>query len=447
MGDSADEYAYYDSGQKYTNATTSSYGASYAANDVIGCALNLDAGTLTFYKNGSSQGQAFSGITGVYVPALSDTSGGSSSAFVANFGQRPFAYTAPSGFKALCTANLPAPTIVKPSTVFDTKLYTSNAGTLTVSGLGFSPDFAWLKSRGTAVAHALYDTVRGAGYALSSNLTDAEKYATDGFVSFNSDGFTLGANNNSPQPDINYTNNIARVAWCWDAGSSTVTNTAGSITSQVRANASAGFSVVTFTPSGASSVGHGLGVAPALIIVKNRSISDSWYTYHVAVGTGKYMVLNSTAAALTGANGFTSVSASTFTVGADVISNYAHVAYCFAPVAGLSAFGSYTGNGSADGPFVYTGFRPRWVMIKITNTGTSIDHWVMWDTARDDYNVADSYLLANNPQQEVTSSAVTIDALSNGFKLRNSSINQNGSGSTYIYAAFAEAPFQYARAR
>ncbi len=123
------------------------------------------------------------------------------------------------------------------------------------------------------------------------------------------------------------------------------------------------------------------------------------------------------------------------------------VAYCFAPVVGYSSFGSYTGNGSTDGPFVYTGFRPRWVMIKITNTGGTTDHWVMWDTARDDYNVADSYLLANNPQQEVTSSAVTIDALSNGFKLRNSSSNQNGSGSTYIYAAFAEAPFQYARAR
>jgi hypothetical protein len=373
--------------------------------------------------------------------------------WAANFGQRPFAYTTPSGFKALCTANLPAPTIVNPSTVFDTKLYTSNAGTLTVSGLGFSPDFAWLKSRGTGVAHALYDTVRGAGRALKSNTTEAEQFTADGFVSFNSDGFTLGANTSSPQPDINFTNNIARVAWCWDAGTSTVTNTAGSISSQVRANPSAGFSVVTYAGNntGGATVGHGLGVKPALIIAKSRSV-DGWAVRHDSLANNQYLFLNSTAAAATALNLWfnTAPTSAVFTVNSDSNVNGAstnYVAYCFAPVAGLSAFGSYTGNGSADGPFVYTGFRPRWVMIKITNTGGTTDHWVMWDTARDEYNVADSYLLANNPQQEVTSAVVTIDALSNGFKLRNSSSNQNGSGSNYVYAAFAEAPFQYARAR
>jgi hypothetical protein len=415
----------------------------------IGIALNLDANECKIYHNNQLRLTATGIPVGIYF--FWHSADGAIDQIKTNFGQRPFAYTAPSGFKALCTANLPAPTITNPSTVFDTKLYTSNAGTLTVSGLGFSPDFAWLKSRGTGVAHALYDTVRGAGRALKSNTTEAEQYTTDGFVSFNSDGFTLGANNNSPQPDINYTNNIARVAWVWDAGSSTVTNTQGSISSQVRANASAGFSIVTYTGTGSNAtVGHGLGVGPSWIIIKNRTTSHDWIVYANESGTLKQLYLNLTLGS-SGA-GLSLPSSTTFNLagGGATGSNGSgdnYVAYCFAPVAGYSAFGSYTGNGSSDGPFVYTGFRPRWVMIKITNTGTSIDHWVMWDTVRDDYNVADSYLLANNPQQEVTSSAVTIDALSNGFKLRNSSTNQNGSGSTYIYAAFAEAPFQYARAR
>jgi hypothetical protein len=437
--------------------------SSLTSGDIIGVAVNFDAGKIWFSRNGTWElsgspsagtGATTTFTTGVNYYLMSQGYGTWSGSL--NAGQRPFAYTAPSGFKALCTANLPAPTIVQPSTVFDTKLYTSNAGTLTVSGLGFSPDFAWLKSRGTAVAHALYDTVRGAGRALSSNLTDAEKYTTDGFVSFNSDGFTLGANVNSPQPDINYTNNVARVAWCWDAGNTTVTDNTGSIQSTRRTNASAGISIVSYTGNGVNgaSIGHGLGVAPHMVISKSRSNSGtSWAVFHKSLGGNKNLWLDLTNAASTGSTWWHGTDPSSSVVYVGSGSNetnqngWTFVQYCFAPVAGLSAFGSYTGNSSADGPFVYTGFRPRWVMIKITNTGTSIDHWVMWDTARDDYNVADSYLLANNPQQEVTSSAVTIDALSNGFKLRNSSSNQNGSGSTYVYAAFAEAPFQYARAR
>ena len=371
-----------------------------------------------------------------------------------NFGQRPFAATATSGYLALCDTNLPAPTIARPSTVFDTKLYTSNASTLTVSGLGFSPDLAWLKSRGSAVAHALYDTVRGAGRALKSNSTDAEQYTTDGFVSFNSDGFTLGANTSSPQPDINFTNNVARVAWCWDAGASTVTNTAGSISSQVRANPSAGFSVVTYTGTGANAtVGHGLGVAPQIVFVKCRSTgATNWRVYHSSLGATKWVELNSTSAAGTASTIWnnSAPTSTVFSLGTDPDANgntRTLVAYCFAPVAGYSAMGSYTGNGSADGPFVYTGFRPMWVMVK--NTSASAN-WILWDSARDINNVIDLRLRANTSESEtsLTDAFSNVDFLSNGFKLRSSAGGDaNSNGTTYIYAAFAESPFAYSRAR
>jgi hypothetical protein len=469
LGNGANGWCFLDDGRVFYNGSASSYGSAIATNDIFMIALDIGAGKVWYGNNGTwfASGNPATGANASQSFTAGQTitfavATGGACAFTSNWGARPFAYTAPSGFKALCTANLPAPTIVKPSTVFDTKLYTSNAGTLTVSGLGFSPDFAWLKSRGTAVAHALYDTVRGAGYALSSNLTDAEKYTTDGFVSFNSDGFTLGANVNSPQPDINYTNNIARVAWCWDAGSSTVTNTAGSISSQVRANPSAGFSVVTYTGTGGTAtVGHGLGIAPSFILIKERSPNtDNWNVYHSSIGASAWLQLNLTNATSTGSEMWNSTSPTSTVVtvrnpgsgGYSNRSGAAYVAYCFAPVAGYSSMGSWQNNGSNDGTFVYLGFRPKFILLKNTD---NVERWYIMDSSRHTYNVppADATKLQPNlSDAEGTGLAntATIDFLSNGFKIRttNTASGEISFGTrNYIYAAFAEAPFQYARAR
>ena len=439
VGGNADSWGYYaDNGNKYTNGGNSSYGASFTSGDVIGVAFDADAGTLTFYKNGASQGQAYSGLTnGPYTFALGN--GGNRSA-IANFGQRSFAYTAPSGFKALCTANLPAPVVTKPSDLFDVKLYTGNGSTQTIS-TNFSPDFLWFKARGDSGQHALYDIVRGASKSLVSNSTASEATEGGGLASFDSAGFSLSGDNTVQGS----TNGSSRsyVAWAWDAGSSTVTNTQGSISSQVRANAAAGFSVCTFTqPSSSNSFswGHGLGVAPELVFMKPTSASGNWQVYHKSTGA-QYLWLNSTNAA-TG-TGWSTVNSSVVTATATLwAGNYATVAYCFAPVAGYSSMGTYTGNGSADGPFVYTGFRPAWVLIKCSTQAT---YWNLKDSKRYGYNPTDPVLHPNLSDAE--SATQGIDFCSNGFKVRTSDGGYNTSGATYIYFAVAESPFQYARAR
>ena len=444
-GQNANSWSYYSAnGNKYTNNSTSSYSATYTANDVIGVALDADNGTLTFYKNGVSQGQAYSGLTsGPYFASCSDAGGGSSAnSAVFNFGQRPFAYTAPSGFKALCDTNLPAPTIANPSTVMDVKLYTGTGSTQTISGLGFSPDLVWIKSRSAAYNHRLYDFVRGATKAIYSNTTTAETTEPAGLSTFTSTGFNIGSS-----VGVN-DNSIAYVAWTWDAGSSTVTNTQGSITSQVRANASAGFSIVTYTGNVTySTIGHGLGIRPSLIIVKSRTGATNWAIYHSSLGASAYLYFN-TAAVATDNVMWQGVSptSSVFSVGNYNENNGSntYVAYCFAPVAGYSAFGSYTGNGSADGPFVYLGFRPRWILFK--NSSVGVENWWLHDTARNTYNVMTSLLLPDSAGAEATNTAHSVDALSNGFKIRTNAQGVNGVH-TIVYAAFAENPFQYARAR
>jgi hypothetical protein len=416
----------------------------------------MDNGNLVFYKNNTSQGTAYSSGTfsgKTIMPAVGN-GGGATVTYTLNAGQRPFAYTAPSGFKALCTANLPAPLVTKPSTVMDVVTYTGTGATRSITGLGFSPDFVWIKERGATAGHNSYDIVRGASVYLASESTNAEGTDTDALTSFNSDGFSLGSGYT-----VKSANGSGRsyVAWTWDAGSSTVTNTQGSITSQVRANASAGFSIVTYTGTGSSAtVGHGLGVEPHLIITKNRSNgSYGWYTYAKAVGNTKYLILEGTAAATT----FnlwqdTTPTSSVFYLSSNAAvmnngNNY--VAYCFAPVVGYSSFGSYVGNGSSDGSFVYTGFRPRLVMIKCS---TAVFDWRIFDTSRSDANGANvvNYKLypntsgAENGSGGDNSSTNNIDILSNGFKLRTANGATNDP-QTYIYAAFAESPFNYARAR
>jgi len=439
LGGDANGWGFGTSGNKYNNNTATSYGSSCSTTDIVGVAFDADNGTLTFYKNGVSLGTAFSGLTTgvIYFPAA----GSNNSAGIVNFGQRPFAYTAPSGFSALCTQNLPDPTIADGGDYFNTLLYNGNGNTgQTVTGVGFQPDFVWLKNRNQAGGyyHCLFDAVRGAGYRLKSNSTDAEANATAIFSAFTSDGFTFPAGQgNTIENDSAGT----YVAWNWKANGAGVTNTAGTITSTVSANTTAGFSIVTWTNAGNgdATVGHGLGVAPKFIITKKRSTTNDWYTYTTIIdGSYDYLSLNTTNSK---ADSVKAAPTSTvFTT--DMGDTSTAVAYCFAPVAGYSAFGSYTGNGSADGPFVYTGFRPRFLLVK---SATTAQHWIIDDTTRNPYNITNLELYPSLSNAE--SSDPSYDLLSNGFKLRITSANKNASGVTYIYAAFAENAFKVSLGR
>jgi hypothetical protein len=322
-------------------------------------------------------------------------------------------------------------------------LYTGNGSTLSVSnavnGVSMQPDLVWVKGRSVAYSHGLYDSVRGATKRLISNLTNAED-TLSGVTAFNSGGFSLGS-------DINFNENAATyVGWQWKGGGTPVSNTAGSITSSVSANTTAGFSVVTYTGvGGTATVGHGLGVAPQMIIVMPRSFASDKYVYLASIGAGNYMSINLTnASASTTLWNSTSPTSTVFTVNGNGANQNTStfVAYCFAPVAGYSAFGSYTGNGSADGPFVFTNFRPRYVLIKSSSDAVN---WYVYDTSRDTGNLAGNQLYPNLSNAEVSS--VGIDILSNGFKVRYNASPLNASGSTYIYACFAENAFKFSNAR
>ena len=431
--------------------------STFTNGDTVAVAVNMDTGQVSFYKNNTLQGtRSFvSQITSSSpVFAVRLNSGVTASA---NFGQRPFAYTPPTGFVALNTFNLPTPTIgatasTQANKYFDATLYTGNGGTLAVTNAGgFQPDFVWMKNRASAYFHGLYDSVRGTGTSKSlySNSTDAEgtNSTNQNLTSFNSNGFSLGSTSSTNA--IN-TNGEALVAWQWRASNATaVTNTAGSITSTVSANTSAGFSVVTYTGTGSNAtVGHGLGVAPKMIIVKARNVgTQDWQVYHETLGINQAIQLNLTAAASSATNyWYNGVTSTVFGVngsyaGVNANTN-TYVAYCFAEIAGYSKFGSYTGNGSANGTFVFTGFRPAFIMCKRTD---STGFWAMLDDARGPYNVVDEALYANANNAESTAQAT--DFTSNGFKFRTTDSDVNSNGGTHIYMAFAENPFKYSLAR
>lgn len=444
---SAGAYSYHANG--FISASPSdtgygAYGASYTTGDVIGVALNMDAGTLTFYKNGTSQGTAYSGLSGEYYPAV-----GFWITVNANFGQRPFSYTPPSGFKALNTYNLPASTITNGGKYMAATLYTGTGASQSVTNAGsFKPDLVWVKSRSAATDHKLTDSVRGTTKALISDTTGAETTDTNGLTAFGSAGFTVGS-------DTTYNNNTATyVGWQWQAGQgSTSSNTNGSITSTVSVNATAGFSIVTYTGTGANAtVGHGLGVAPAMMIckIRNSVSTENWYVWHQSIsGSTPYIYLNLTNAAVTGdSTRWTAAPTSTLiNLGSNSACNGntgTYVTYCWSQIAGFSKFGSYTGNGSADGPFVYCGFRPRYILVKNVSAATD---WQVRDTSRDPYNIADHVLYPNGSYAETSADGRNIDILSNGFKVRWTGSTDNGSGNTIIYAAFAENPFANALAR
>jgi len=433
-------------GAKRIDGTETSYGASYTSADTIGVALDIDGGTITFYKNNSSQGSiSLSSSSNMVGKTIAPVFISYNSTSIANFGQRPFAYTPPTGYKALNTYNLPDSTIEDGGDYFNTVLYTGNGGTQSVTGVGFQPDWVWLKKRSDVANHNLIDSVRGAGYSLFSNTTDSETNYTTYFASFGTDGFNLTNGGGS----FNASGGTY-VAWNWKANGSGVSNTDGSITSTVSANTTSGFSIVTYTANNTagSTIGHGLGVAPKFIIVKSRNNINSWNSYHSSLGNTKGIDLNSTNAANTSSNYWnnTSPTSSVFSVALFTNnSTYTYVAYCFAEIEGFSAFGSYTGNGSTDGTFVYTGFRPAFVLVKSSNLTYG---WVIVDTVRNTYNVINSNLFPHASAAEDSSTGYfNIDAVSNGFKVRTSNAVSNQSGGTYIYAAFAENPFKYSLAR
>lgn len=438
-------------------------------NDVIMTAFDPATGNIWYGRNGTwlSSGNPSAGTNPFYTIPSTEIVGsaycvlatnGSTGTFTTNttFGQQPFAYTLPTGFRALCATNLPTPTILNGAQYMAATLYTGN-GTTTqsisnaVNGVSFRPDFVWNKTRSNADDHRLVDVVRGGGTDLSSsvlysNLTNAQDNSS-GYITQTSNGFNLGV----AATPLNMSGRTY-VAWQWNAGGTGSSNTNGSITSTVSVNTTAGFSVVTYTGTGANAtVGHGLGVKPAMIIAKRRSSTDQWQVTHQALNMANQgLYLNSAIAAFTDGDQWnnTQPTSTVFSLGAASGSNVnaaTYVAYCWAAVAGYSAFGSYTGNGSSDGPFVYTGFRPRFIMTKNITTGGF--WWEMVDSSREPFNPSDQTLYANVADAEYTSSAYNKDLLSNGFKIRGTNGGQNASGDTYIYMAFAENPFKYSNAR
>ncbi len=592
----SDGYGYAATALKYNNSSNSSYGATWTNGDIIGVALDLDAGTLTFYKNNSSQGTAYSSISGTFSPVFSGQNG---TTYVVNFGQDStftgaissggntdangkgdFKYAPPSGHKALCSANLPDPTILFPNKHFDTVLYTGDgSSSRTFSNvLQFQPDWIWLKIRSAAYAHLLYDAVRGAGSlkAISSSTAGTEGSPADnstyGFLSsFDANGFTV--TNGSAAGTFTNTSSATYVAWNWNAGNtdsktyavkvhnfsgnnryifddfqteavtldlaeggtyifnmddasnashpfsigtaangtvytsgityfldgvsktysdytlgfaaattrrlhitvpasapvlyywcsvhsgmggqintnSTLgsSNFDGSLQATVKANTTAGFSIGTYTAqsSGSATVGHGLAIAPDVVITKSRTVTSNWYIYHKDIGQDGWILFTNGAATTSNSAVWNPApTSSVFTYGSGLVNQGNIVFYAFSEVAGYSKFGSYTGNGSTDGTFVFTGFRPAFILWKPSTQAAT--NWVMVDNKRDTFNVVDAYLLADvgNNVSGAEGDLDLVDFLSNGFKLRQVSGN-NESGQTIIYLAFAESPFKNARAR
>jgi hypothetical protein len=332
-------------------------------------------------------------------------------------------------------------TIDKPSDYFETVLYTGNGGTNSISSLDFQPDWLWIKCRSDANGSNIFDALRGTN-SLHSDTSGAEAdRASDGFTSLDNDGFTLNGSGSGGSINVS---SRTYAAWNWLAGGSASSNTDGSITSSVSANTTAGFSIVSYTGTGATAtIGHGLGSAPKMVIVKQRSTTRNWVVMHSGIGFTKYLYLDSNQASNTG-NFFndTDPSSTVFNVvndGGVNASSGTYIAYCFAPKKGYSKFGSYTGNGSLDAPFIYTGMKVSWLMIKRTDTTNS---WVIFDNKRNAFNVVDKHLFANtNDPEDSSANYNEVDFLSNGFKLREDNNTINASGGTYIYMAFAENPF------
>jgi len=481
--DSAGTYAlgdavsiYYGDLRKNGSVTGSSVQTNLAQGDIIGIALDVDAGKVWFARNGTwINGSATASTTlnpashdttvttgETYVPAFS----GESADWQANFGQDDsfsgtstsqgnedenglgsFYYAVPSGFRALCTKNLPpnVPSVVRPEKHFKCVAYSGTGSTQKIESLEFAPDLVWVKRRNASNYHILTDTVRGAADYLVPNNSDAESVGggTQLVNAFFKNGFQVGTENAVNNSSGTY------VAWCWKAGGATVSNSDGSITSSVSANQEGGFSIVTYAGNGTTgaTVGHGLGKVPAWVIIKCRSHTDDWMVYHQGVDSSApedyYLKLNSNGAAVNSVimMNDTAPTTSVFSLQNDSASNSSgrtYVAYCWSEIPGFSKFGSYTGNGNNDGPFIHTGFRPAWVTVKCSS---NTNNWQTWDNARETSNVMQRALEFNDDSTtDGASSNTAVDFLSNGFKIRTSFTRSNSGGYTYAYMAFAEQP-------
>jgi len=453
--------------------TNISCSPSMTQNSIIGFAWDADAGELKAFVNGTAINSGAALLTGFTGYTMMPHGGQGDGGFTIwyNFGQDSsfagsktaqsntddngygdFYYSPPTGFNALCTQNLDDPAVI-PSEYFDVGLYTGTGANLSITDCPFQPDFVWIKDRSASRRHNLFDSNRGAALRLFSSDSDAEE--AGGLTSFNSDGFTI----NGSYSDTNHSGENF-VYWAWKANGSDVLNENGTIDSQVSANQDAGFSIVSYTGNGTNgaTIGHGLSEAPEMWILKCRSSGPSWFVYHsgnTSAPETDYLNLNNTNATADSPYwNDTAPSNTVFTLGNSSNiwvngSGQTYIAYCFHSVDGYSKVGSYTGNGSSDGTFVYTGFRPAFIMIK----QTSVDDWGIYDSKRvngfnNDGSAGNGLLYPNASYAEEAQASRAIDLLSNGFKLRTSNVtfNQNGGGD-YIYLAFAETPFKYTNAR
>ena len=444
---------YNTAGRYYYNSTsTSAYGTSWTTGDVIG--VRYDEGAVYFYKNGTIMSSSpILTLTGSWCPMFHTYDSGE---WTVNFGQRSFAYSAPTSHKPLCSALLDTPAIADPSDYFDILLWTgNNATSRTFTGLNFAPDFIWHSARSISWGGGLVDAVRGVGSGgptLRPFSTAAEETVNNFSVvsALNSDGFTVtkGSHGSYPSAYLNQSS-ATYVAWCWEAGSSTSSNTDGNVTTNVRVSQTAGMSIVTYTGSGSSSAsyGHGLNAEPSMIITKKRDGANDWYLYFKSLGNGKFLSINSTGSAGSLSNYWGTVNSTVFsqtytTAGPN---NGSQVAYCFTSIPGFSLISSYQGTGNADGPYIVCGFRPRWIMMKNADTGGTYYDWRIIDADRHTYNDGGNAdipptLFANASDQERDWD--NVDILSNGFKIKDSSVSLNENNKTQIFMAFAENPFQ-----
>jgi len=454
LSQTADGWCYFENGQVWNAFANTGTETSYTTGDVIGMALDLDSATqtITWYKNNTEIVQK-NLADGRWTFAITTFHIGEGAI---NFGQQDFVYTPPTDYLALSSANLPNPAIdpaqdESPEDYFNTVLYAGNgtaigSGGKAVTGVGFQPDWTWIKNRDAADNHALYDVVRGVTKQLESDGTLAETTESEGLTAFGVDGFTLG---NLAQVN---TNTEDYVAWSWKANGSGVSNSDGSITSTVSANTTSGFSIAKYTGAGVSpTFGHGLGVAPELIIIKGITEAQGWYVFGDVIGasgSGDFVKLDSNAGEVTG-SASSNVTWNSSTIGLDTntgINKSAkdYICYAFHSVDGFSKIGTYAGNNATSGTFVYTGFRPSFIMVKSMSATTD---WVMIDTARSTSNLSDTALYANETDTESTVGLVNdVDILSNGFKWRNNTGFVNDA-QTYIFMAFAEQPIKYSNAR
>jgi len=407
-----------------TSATTST---TITTGVTKGFRFDADAGTFDWTTNGSTWNSITTGLTsGPYYLYVSTAASTTASL---NCGQRPFSYTAPAGYKAICTSNLPTPTIKKSSQFMNVVTYTGTGATRSLTGVGFIPDLVWTKSRSNIETHKLTDSVRGTSKALSSETT-GDEVSESGVTSFDSDGFTIGSTTTGYN-----TNTYTYVGWSWKKGTTP------------------GFDIVTYTGNGTNrTITHGLGSTPHFMIVKARTTAGTdqgWAVYHRNLTSATYYALLNTSAAEVSDStvwNSTAPTSSVFSVGTNALvntNNDTYLSYLWTEISGFSRFGTYTGNGAADGPFVWCGFRPKYIMIKYKG-GTG--DWLVYDSVRNAYNTSLNNLITDSTAVENTTGK-DLDILSNGFKIRNTDTNYNTSSGINIFAAFAELPFKYSRGR